>query len=97
MNLENVFEKDKRQYIELVRERRKHLEKLVIYGVGTVGQILYDVLRKENIRVDEFCVTKKEFNKKIEQGIPIRAIEELRKEPEKTLFWWGLNTQVIWI
>jgi radical SAM protein with 4Fe4S-binding SPASM domain len=86
MNLKNVFEREKEEYIKIVMKNRGQFKKLIIYGVGTVGKILYEILEDKNIHIDAFCVTESDFNKKEEYGLPVYSIGSLQEREDDVLF-----------
>lgn len=81
-------------YIEKERARReqienviKNYEMIILYGAGKIGYRVLQLLREGrlNTKVKFIAVSKIEGNPEMVEGIPVKAIEELRQYKEKAL------------
>lgn len=52
----------------------------IIYGAGDFGKRLYNFLKTMNVKVDYFCQTKVETDRKVLFNIPVLSLEELGEE-----------------
>lgn len=59
------------QYINRIRECVKSGDIIYIYGAGKVAGIIYDVCKKNEIKIDGFCVTELDGNVNILRGVPV--------------------------
>ena len=56
MNIEREILLEKKHYVRMVKERASTFSKVVIYGAGSVGQLLYRLLQKNGVTVAAFMV-----------------------------------------
>jgi hypothetical protein len=70
--------KERAKYIDEVRQA-SIAKKIIIYGAGTIGKMIFTVLHKAGLEIVGFCVTNKLFNKKQEFGVPIYTLTELKE------------------
>lgn len=81
-------------YVEKEKARRRRIENaigdhemVILYGAGEIGRRALHLLREGrlNTRIKFFAVTRTEGNPELVEGIPVRAIDDLKKYKEKAL------------
>lgn len=82
------------RYVEKEKARRRQIENavgenemVILYGAGEIGRRALHLLREGrlNTRIKFFAVTRTEGNPELVEGIPVRAIDDLKKYKEKAL------------
>lgn len=91
-NLEIKIEREKRRYLDFAEKNRE--KNKYIYGAGKQAKTVAEFLKSMNIRIDGFCVTNKDDNRKIEKGIPVYQVNELNLKPDEVAFFIGVRYQL---
>lgn len=69
-------------YIEGWKTKITSADKIVLYGAGDIGELVYKYLKKYNQedKVVAFAVSNKVHNEDVKVGKPIWSLEELREK-----------------
>lgn len=87
------MEEIKTEYLKKVKEAGKRSDAIYIYGAGRIAVMLQQLLYKNHILVNGFCVTDKGNNPGMISGLPVIQVDELEADRKKTLFIIGTMKQ----
>ncbi len=93
-DIQQKIENDKRRYLDFLEQNKEQITNIFVYGAGRMAIPLALFLVDNGIKVDAFCVSDKQINKTEEHGIPIVQIDELKVNPEKSVFLFGVNPRL---
>ncbi len=93
-DIHQKIKNDKIRYLNYLEQNKKWITDIFVYGAGRMAIPLALFLADNGIKVEAFCVSDKMANKTEEHGIPIVQIDELKVNPEKSVFLFGVNPRL---
>ena len=86
MSIREIIGGEQRKYVANVKASREAYDDVIIYGAGIYGRELNIFLRRNDIEVVGFCVTKMDFNGDSVQNLPVRDLRHYKNDGKKHLF-----------
>jgi hypothetical protein len=82
---------EKKEYINIIKQRQVGIENIIIYGAGKIGKVLLNLCKFNGIEISAFGVTDQSINHAKIENVPVIQIEDMPFDKEKTLILLGFK------